>query len=42
MKPFGICVITDNGSVEVFVDGGRQAITDLVTPNGSPWSASQF
>ena len=42
MKPFEIRVITDNGSVEVFVDGGRQAITDLVTPNGSPWSASPF
>ena len=41
-KPFEIRVITDNGSVEVFVDGGRQAITDLVTPSGSPWSTSPF
>jgi sucrose-6-phosphate hydrolase SacC (GH32 family) len=41
-EPFEIRVITDNGSVEVFVDGGRQAITDLVTPSGSPWSTSPF
>jgi sucrose-6-phosphate hydrolase SacC (GH32 family) len=41
-KPFDIRVITDNGSVEIFVDGGRQAITDLVTPSGSPWSTSPF
>ena len=41
-KPFEIRVITDNGSVEVFVDGGRQAITDLVTPSSSPWSTSPF
>ena len=41
-KHFEIRVITDNGSVEVFVDGGRQAITDLVTPSGSPWSTSPF
>ena len=41
-KPFEIRVFTDNGSVEVFVDGGRQAITDLVTPSGSPWSTSPF
>ena len=42
MKPFEIRVINDNGSVEVFVDGGRQAITDLVTPSNSPWSTSPF
>jgi fructan beta-fructosidase len=41
-QPFEIRVITDNGSVEVFVDGGRQAITDLVTPSDSPWSTSPF
>ena len=41
-KPFEIRVITDNGSVEVFVDGGRQAITDLVTPSDIPWSTSPF
>jgi sucrose-6-phosphate hydrolase SacC (GH32 family) len=41
-KPFEIRVITDNGSVEVFVDGGRQAITDLVTPSDIPWVASPF
>ena len=40
--PFEIRVVTDVGSVEVFVDGGRQAITDLVTPSGSPWSTSPF
>ena len=41
-KPFEIRVITDNGSVEVFVDGGRLAITDLVTPKVTHWLASAF
>ena len=41
-KPFEIRVTTDNGSVEVFVEGGRQAITDLLLPSGSPWSTSPF
>jgi sucrose-6-phosphate hydrolase SacC (GH32 family) len=38
MKPFEIRVITDNGSVEVFVDAGRLAITDLLTPVPTHWS----
>ena len=41
-KPFEIRVITDNGSVEVFVDGGRLAITDLVTPKVTHWLPSAF
>lgn len=41
-KPFEIRVITDNGSVEVFVDGGRLAITDLLLPSGSTWSTTPF
>lgn len=42
MKPFEIRVITDSGSVEVFVDGGRLAITDLVTPGATHWSHNAF
>jgi sucrose-6-phosphate hydrolase SacC (GH32 family) len=41
-KPFEIRVITDNGSVEIFVDGGRLAITDLLLPSGSTWSTTPF
>ena len=41
-KPFEIRVITDNGSVEVFVDGGRLAITDLLLPGGSTWLTTPF
>ena len=41
-KPFEIRVITDNGSVEVFVDGGRLAITDLLLPSGSTWLTAPF
>lgn len=41
-KPFEIRVITDIGSVEVFVDGGRLAITDLVTPKVTHWLSSAF
>ena len=41
-KPFEIRVITDNGSVEVFVDGGRLAITDLLLPSGSTWLTTPF
>ena len=41
-KPFEIRVLTDIGSVEVFIDGGRLAITDLVTPRVTHWSESAF
>ena len=41
-KPFEIRVITDIGSVELFVAGGRVSITDLLLPSGSPWAASPF
>ena len=42
MKPFEIRVIIDIGSVEVFVDGGRFAITDLVTPEANPLVTQRF
>jgi levanase/fructan beta-fructosidase len=38
--PFEIRVIIDVGSVEVFVDGGRLAITDLITPDVTDWATS--
>ena len=41
-KPFEIRVITDIGSVEVFVDDGRVSITDLVTPEATHWLPSAF
>ena len=40
--PFEIRIVTDIGSVEVFVDGGRLSLTDLVTPSDTPWSTSPF
>jgi len=39
---FEIRVITDTGSVELFVHGGRISITDLLLPSGSSWSTSPF
>jgi sucrose-6-phosphate hydrolase SacC (GH32 family) len=41
-KPFKIRVITDAGSVELFVAGGRVSITDLLDPTAGPWAASPF
>jgi sucrose-6-phosphate hydrolase SacC (GH32 family) len=41
-KPFEIRVITDTGSVELFVEGGRVSITDLLLPSGSTWSTASF
>lgn len=41
-KPFEIRVITDFGSVELFVAGGRVSITDLVEPSATPWSPAPF
>ena len=41
-EPFEIRVITDNGSVEVFVDGGRLALTDLISPGATGWVSSAF
>ena len=41
-KPFEIRVITDTGSVELFVAGGRVSITDLVEPSPTPWSPAPF
>ena len=41
-RSFEIRVITDAGSVELFVDGGRLSITDLVLPGDTPWVASPF
>ena len=41
-EPFEIRVITDNGSVEVFVDGGRLALTDLISPGANHWVSSAF
>ena len=40
--PFEIRVITDIGSVEVFVDGGRLSLTDLVTTGVTRWSTAAF
>ena len=39
---FEIRVITDTGSVELFVHEGRVSITDLLLPSGSSWSTSPF
>ena len=41
-KPFEIRVITDTGSVELFVAGGRVSITDLLEPSATPWSPAPF
>jgi sucrose-6-phosphate hydrolase SacC (GH32 family) len=41
-KPFEIRVITDIGSVELFVAGGRLSITDLLLATDSSWSATPF
>ena len=41
-KPFEIRVITDFGSVELFVAAGRVSITDLVEPSATPWSPAPF
>ncbi len=41
-RSFEIRVITDAGSVELFVDGGRLSITDLVLPGDTPWVANPF
>ncbi len=41
-KPFEIRVITDTGSVELFVTGGHVSITDLVEPSATPWSPAPF
>jgi sucrose-6-phosphate hydrolase SacC (GH32 family) len=39
---FDIRVVTDSGSIELFVAGGRVAITDLVAPSALPWVATPF
>jgi sucrose-6-phosphate hydrolase SacC (GH32 family) len=39
---FEIRVITDTGSVELFVHEGRVSITDLLLPSGSPWTTTLF
>jgi sucrose-6-phosphate hydrolase SacC (GH32 family) len=39
---FEIRVITDVGSVELFVAGGRVCVTDLLLPSGSPWATTPF
>ena len=41
-KPFEIRAITDIGSVEVFVDGGRASITDLLDSAAGPWETAPF
>jgi fructan beta-fructosidase len=41
-KPFEIRVITDVGSAEVFVDGGRVSITDLLDSTAGPWASTPF
>ncbi len=41
-RPFEIRVITDVGSVELFVDGGRVSVTELVVASASPWSSTPF
>ena len=40
--PFEIRVVTDVGSVEVFVDGGRLSLTDLVTTGVARWTTAAF
>jgi sucrose-6-phosphate hydrolase SacC (GH32 family) len=41
-KPFEIRVITDTGSIELFVDGGRISITDLLDSTAGPWEPTPF
>ena len=40
-KAHKIQVVVDNGSVELFVDGGRVAMTNLVFPN-EPYNSLRF
>ena len=40
-KAHNIQVFVDNGSVELFVDGGRVAMTNLVFPN-EPYNSLRF
>jgi len=39
---FEIRVITDTGSVELFVHEGRVSITDLLLPSATPWAIAPF
>jgi len=39
---FEIRVITDVGSVELFVAGGRVCVTDLLRPSATPWAIAPF
>jgi sucrose-6-phosphate hydrolase SacC (GH32 family) len=41
-RSFEIRVIFDSGSVELFVDGGRRAITDLLLPGALAWVPTPF
>lgn len=41
-KPFEIRVITDTGSVELFVAAGRVSVTELVVPSATPWATAPF
>jgi len=41
-RPFEIRVVTDAGSVELFIDGGRLSITDLLLPGDTPWAPTPF
>jgi sucrose-6-phosphate hydrolase SacC (GH32 family) len=41
-RPFEIRVVTDAGSVELFVEGGRLSITDLLLPGDTPWAPTPF
>lgn len=41
-RSFEIRVIFDIGSVELFVDGGRLSITDLLLPSEVAWSPAPF
>jgi len=35
-------VITDIGSVELFVAAGRVSVTELVVPSATPWATTPF
>jgi sucrose-6-phosphate hydrolase SacC (GH32 family) len=41
-RAFDIRVVSDSGSIELFADAGRVAITDLVAPSALPWVANPF
>ncbi len=41
-RSFEIRVIFDTGSVELFVDGGRLSITDLLLPGEAAWAPAPF